>query len=159
MLIPEWANREYSRLRETLRGSADQLPSGFRLRLFIDHLNKKVYVVAPRGPRREHRRIPAGFDTILESFPQPKTVERTILGVTLRHHPAGFVQANQFITESLYNEAMKIADPQKTDILCEFYSGSGFLCSPCADCRPRHRCRGRTQTRDRQSSKKAPRSF
>jgi tRNA/tmRNA/rRNA uracil-C5-methylase (TrmA/RlmC/RlmD family) len=127
MLIPDWANAGYSRLRDSLTAAAGQLPEHFRLRLFLDHEARQVYAVAPRGPKKEHRRVPSSLGSILARFPAPHTIERRVLGVTLRLHPASFVQANNYLTESLYAEGLQAAQPQGNDVVCELYSGSGFF--------------------------------
>ena len=127
LLIPDWANVEYGKLRELLVAAATELPPSFRLRLFFDFDTRRTYVVSPRGPLKRHRRLPGALGEILAVFPQPATLARTILGVNLRLHPASFVQANQFMIEPLYRSGLEAVHPLKDDIVCELYAGSGFF--------------------------------
>jgi 23S rRNA (uracil1939-C5)-methyltransferase len=126
LLVPDWANERYRTLREVLKKSARDLPDFFRLRLFFDFPSREMYPVAPRGPEKAHRWLPEKLKGILKGFPSPRSIEREISGVRIRLHPASFVQANYYLTERLYEEGLKAADPSKDDIALELYAGSGF---------------------------------
>jgi 23S rRNA (uracil1939-C5)-methyltransferase len=127
LLIPEWANLEYSRLRATLGAAIDKLPEQFRLRLFFEEASHEMMVAAPRGPLKSYRRVPENLGPVLEAFPRPKVIERLTLGVKLLLHPASFVQANRYLTEELYSEGLKAANAEGKDAVVDLYAGSGFF--------------------------------
>jgi 23S rRNA (uracil1939-C5)-methyltransferase len=127
LLIPEWANRKYSHLRDLLRQSADSLPDHFKMRLFLNYDARDILISAPRGPKVSQRRVPSSLESVLKAFPAPRTVEHQIRGITIRLHPASFIQANYYLTDILYAEAMGSFKPDKNDVAVDLYSGSGYF--------------------------------
>jgi 23S rRNA (uracil1939-C5)-methyltransferase len=127
LLIPEWATTAYNKLRNRIIGLGKALPPRFQLRLFIDHDERVVYPVAPRGPLKRHREFPSLLSEVLEGFPAPKTLKREMLGVVLRIHPASFVQANYFLAHKLYGHALGLVEASESDTVLEMYSGTGFF--------------------------------
>jgi tRNA/tmRNA/rRNA uracil-C5-methylase (TrmA/RlmC/RlmD family) len=127
MLIPDWGNVQLGRLRTVLSSNVGSLNEPVRLRMFLDHAEKQVYVVHTRGPLKRQRALPSAVKNLLDAFPAPKTLVRAISGVRFRLHPASFVQANFYVTEALYRRALDKSEAGKEDVLLDLYSGNGFF--------------------------------
>ncbi|MCX6645287.1 MAG: TRAM domain-containing protein [bacterium] len=127
MLMPEWSHADYSRLRSTIAQHRKSLPGKFSLRIFFDHQNKTTFVVNPRGSLSREHKVPKGIQPILSEFPKPETIIRTISGVKVGLHPSSFVQANEFLMETLYTEAAKKIDRDYGGNTLELYAGNGFF--------------------------------
>ena len=56
-----------------------------------------------------------------------ETLEDSILGLRFRLSPASFFQVNPEQTDRLYETALRYADPQAGDTVCDLYSGAGTI--------------------------------
>ncbi len=127
LLIPQWGNKALGQLRRSIARAAEKPEGEFRLRLFFDHPSQRTYVVNPRGPLKMHRHVSSALDEVLAGFPDPQTVKREVDGVTLRIHPASFIQANYYLGADLYRRARDMAGVRIEDMVLELYAGSGFF--------------------------------
>ena len=56
-----------------------------------------------------------------------ETLEDSILGLRFRLSPASFFQVNPEQTDRLYETALRYADPQAGDTVCDLYCGAGTI--------------------------------
>jgi 23S rRNA (uracil1939-C5)-methyltransferase len=127
MLMPEWSHSDISHLRNIIAQNKKSLPGKFSLRIFFDHQEQLTFVVNPRGSLSREHKVPKGIGSILSEFPKPATIIRTISGVKVGLHPSSFIQANEFLMETLYKEAAKKIDLDLGGKTLELYAGNGFF--------------------------------
>jgi len=127
LLIPEWAWQDYSTLRERLGAHASALPHSFSIRLFFDHDEKTTYAVPTRGPFKKNRRLPQVIKSVLKGFQPVRALQKEIADVKIKIHPASFVQANHFLTDTLYLSALELVQPPPGATVLDLYSGSGWF--------------------------------
>lgn len=125
LLVPDWANEKLGALRSELRGRSAHLPRKFKFRVVLDYSEKKIFLVPPRGIRRE----PSWkvLRKVLREYQPQKLLKMDVCGVELSWHPESFVQANHYLIETLYSEALARIPVDPSLALCELYAGSGFF--------------------------------